>query len=47
MCMPEKFIREVVIPATNVALMLHLTISEFYKWLGCHFFMACFQGVAD
>jgi hypothetical protein len=24
------------------------TISqEFYKWLGCNFFMACFQGIAD
>ena len=22
-------------------------ILEFYKWLGCHFFMACFQGIQD
>jgi len=47
MCMPEKIICEVVIPAANVTLTPHLTILEFYKWLGCHFFMACFQGVAD
>ena len=45
MCMPEDFIREVVLPATNVHLFPHLTMQEFYKWLGCHFFMSCFQGI--
>jgi hypothetical protein len=20
-------------------------MQEFYKWLGCHFFMSCFQGI--
>ncbi|KAL3802289.1 hypothetical protein ACHAWO_002137 [Cyclotella atomus] len=24
-----------------------LTISEFYKWLGCQFFMACYEGISD
>ena len=43
--MPEDFIREVILPATNVHLFPHLTMQEFYKWLGCHFFMSCFQGI--
>ncbi len=43
MTMPEQYIRDVVLPATNVFLTETLMISEFYKWLGCHFFMACFQ----
>jgi hypothetical protein len=47
MTMPEQFIRDVIIPATNVMLRDPLTISEFYKWLGCQFYMACFQGVSD
>jgi hypothetical protein len=47
MTMPEQYIRDVVLPATNVFLTKTLTISEFYKWLGCHFFMACFQGIQD
>ncbi len=42
--MPKDFIRE-VIPATNVHLFPHLTMQEFYKWRGCHFFMSCFQGI--
>ena len=42
---PEEFIKTVVIPATNQ----HkegeqLTLNEFYVWLGCRFFMACFIG---
>ncbi len=45
MCMPEDFIREVILPATNVHLFPRLTMQEFYKWLGCHFFMSCFQGI--
>jgi hypothetical protein len=45
--MPEQYIRDVVLPATNVFLTETLMISEFYKWLGCHFFMACFQGIQD
>ncbi|KAL3786425.1 hypothetical protein ACHAWO_007977 [Cyclotella atomus] len=24
-----------------------LTISEFYKWLGCQFYMACYEGISD
>ena len=47
MCMPEQFIRDVVLPATNEKLTPHLSISEFYVWIGCNFFMACFQGISD
>jgi hypothetical protein len=47
MTMPEQYIRDVVLPTTNIFLTKTLTISEFYKWLGCHFFMACFQGIQD
>ncbi len=42
LCMPEEFIREVCIPATNKHIEGEkLTLPEFYKWLGCRFFMAC------
>ncbi|KAL7477880.1 hypothetical protein ACHAW6_003667 [Cyclotella cf. meneghiniana] len=47
MCMPEEFIREVCIPATNKHTEGEkLTLPEFYKRLGCCFFMACFIGVS-
>ncbi len=44
-CFPEDFVHEAVLPTTNIHLFPHLTMQEFYKWLGCHFFMACFQGI--
>jgi len=44
MCFLDDFVREVILPATNVHLFPHLTMQEFYKWLGCHFFMACSRG---
>jgi len=47
MCMPEQFIRDVVLPATNEILQPHLSISEFYVWIGCNFFMSCFQGISN
>ncbi|EED93204.1 predicted protein [Thalassiosira pseudonana CCMP1335] len=48
MCMPERYIREVCIPATNVHIVgERLTLPEFYRWLGCRFFMACFVGVCS
>ncbi len=43
----EKFIIDVVIPLTNKNLEIPLTLQEFYIWLGCQFFMACFEGVAN
>ena len=47
MCFPDDFVAKVILPATNVHLFPRLTMHEFYKWLGCHFFMACFQGIDD
>lgn len=47
MCFPDDFVAKVILPATNVHLFPHLTMQEFYKWLGCHFFMACFLGIDD
>ena len=43
---PESFIKGVVIPATNEHLEENLTLHEFYVWLGCQFFMACYEGVS-
>ena len=45
LCLPDEFVVKVILPTTNVFLFPHLTTHEFYKWLGCHFFMACFQGI--
>ena len=48
MCFPEKWVREVVIPATNERIKGDpINLSEFYVFLGCHFFMACFEGISD
>jgi hypothetical protein len=35
MCMPEQYIKDVVLKETNKHLKDMLTLSEFYKWLGC------------
>ena len=24
-----------------------MTLQDFYVWLGCHFFMACFEGIEN
>ena len=48
MCFPEKYVKEVIIPATNHGIYGNkLTLSEYYVFLGCHFFMACFEGISD
>jgi len=48
MCFPEKWVKDVLIPATNKEIDREdLTLSEFYVYLGCHFFMACFEGISD
>ncbi len=36
-----------MLPTTNATLRNPCTLGEFYKWLGCNFFMACFEGIAD
>ena len=46
MCMPEQYIKDVVLKETNKHLEETLTLSEFYKWLGCRFYMACYVGIS-
>ncbi|KAL7475321.1 hypothetical protein ACHAW6_001243 [Cyclotella cf. meneghiniana] len=39
---------EVILPETNKFINGEpLQLSEFYKWLGCQLFMACFIGISD
>jgi hypothetical protein len=48
MCFPEDWVRDVVIPASNAEIEGEdLTLREFYVYLGCHFLMACFEGISD
>ena len=48
MKLPEKYVRDVLIPATNEESSGdEITLKEFYLYLGCHFFMACFKVISD
>ena len=48
MALPEQWVRGVLIPATNEEISGEdITLQEFYVYLGCHFFMACFEGISD
>ena len=48
MAFPEQWVRDVLIPATNEEISGDdITLKEFYVYLGCHFFMACFEGISD
>ena len=48
MCFPEQFISDVVIPETNRSIKGEkMDLQEFYVYLGCHFFMACFKRITD
>ena len=48
LCFPEEFVINVIIRETNKHLVgTALTLQEFYVWLGCIFFMACFEGISD
>ena len=48
MALPEKWVRDVLIPATNEEISRDdITLKELYVYLGCHFFMACFEGTSD
>ena len=48
MTFPEKWVRDVLIPATNEEISGDdITLKEFYVYLGCHFFMAYFEGIYD
>jgi hypothetical protein len=37
-----RLIKDFVLVETNKHLDEKLTLSEFYKWLGCMFYMACY-----
>ena len=40
---PYQLVRDVLIPETNKEVAGDdITLQEFYVYLGCHFFMACF-----
>jgi hypothetical protein len=45
MVFPEDFMEVVILPTMTNHLGSKLMLDEFYKWLGCNFFMACFQGI--
>ena len=48
LCFPEEFVINVIIPETNKHLVgTVLTLQEFYVWLGCIFYMACFEGIGN
>ncbi len=38
MAFPEDFVISVILPAMNSHLMNHMTLQEFYVWLGCNFY---------
>jgi hypothetical protein len=45
MAFPKDFLVSVLIPATNEQLTIKMKLGEFYKWLCCNIFLACFQGI--
>eukprot|EP00957_Ditylum_brightwellii_P098708 7519010-Ditylum_brightwellii.AAC.1 len=46
--MPEEWVVDVALPATNAIIEGEKTlVQNFYCFLGCHFFMACYEGVLD
>ncbi len=47
MCFPVQFVLDVIIPQTNRHLGTPINLHKFYVWLGCIFYMACFQGIGD
>ena len=47
MCFFEPLVIAVIIPETNKFLGTSMTLQEFYVWLGCIFYMACFEGVGN
>ena len=47
MCFPEEWIVNVLIPMTNKDLVKKMDLQEFYVFLGCIFFMACYEGIPD
>ncbi len=46
MCFPEEWVLNSLTPMTNKELSKKMDLQEFY-FLGCIFFMACYDGVPD
>jgi hypothetical protein len=47
MCFAEEQLVNVVIPMTNKELSNKMSIQEFYVFLGCIFFVACYDGITN
>jgi hypothetical protein len=47
MCFPKEWLVNVVIPMTNKELSNKMSLQEFYVFLGCIFFMVCYDGITD
>ena len=48
MAYPEQWMWCVFVPATNTEISGdNITLQELYVYLGCQFFMACFEGISD
>ena len=47
MSFPEKYVVDVLLPKTIKHLKTPMMLREFYVFLGCQFFMACFDGITD
>ena len=48
MCFPDNFIWEVVVPMMNKYIEgPNMTLQDFYVLLGCHFFVAVFEGIEN
>ena len=48
MCFPDNYIWEIVVPMTNRYIDgPNMTLHDLYVWLGCHFFMAGFEGTEN
>jgi hypothetical protein len=47
MCFPEEWIIDVLIPMTNKELSKKMDLQELYVFLGCIFFMTCYEGIPD
>ena len=43
----EEYVEMMILPTMNDHLKNKLMLGEFYKWLGCNFFMACFRGIKE
>jgi hypothetical protein len=47
MCFPEEWLTNVCISMTNKGLAKTVDLQEFYVFLGCIFYMSCYQGIPD